>query len=223
MKIESITISTSNINETEQFYSDQFALKLLYKSDSELHYQAGQSVLKFIHSPTVPSIYHYAFNIPSNLLDSALLWASKRFTLIKNPLDKHVTTFENWNAQALYFYDNNGNLLEFIARYDLANPASNHEFDASKLSCISEIGIVTEEPLSLAKSWISEYHLNYFTKSPPTKDFLALGDDEGLLILVSPNRNWYPTTILAKKTPVKIKLENRGKSLRLETTICDDY
>jgi hypothetical protein len=30
-----------------------------------------------------------------------------------------MATFGNWNAQAVYFYDNNANLLELIALHDL--------------------------------------------------------------------------------------------------------
>ncbi len=219
MKISTLNILTSNLRETEQFYSDQLNLILLYKSETVLHYQAGFSTLVFTYSSTKPAVYHYAFNIPASLLDAALLWASQRFTLLSNPSDELITSFENWNAKAIYFYDNNGNLLELIARYDLKDNTTERVFDRSKITGISEIGIVTADPITLAEHWIKEHQLTYFKKTAPTKDFLALGDDEGLLILVSPSRNWFPTSIIAQKSNSKIQIEHRGQSVTLESGV----
>ncbi|MBW3520361.1 VOC family protein [Flavobacterium sp. NKUCC04_CG] len=219
MKIKTLTILTSNLRETEQFYSDKLKLTLLSKSETTLHYQVGFSTLVFTYSATKPAVYHYAFNIPASLLDSALVWASQRFNLITNPSNELITNFENWNAKAIYFYDNQGNLLELIARFDLEDRVQDLVFDQSKIGNISEIGIVTEDPITCAERWIQEHSLTYFKKTVPTKDFLALGDDEGLLILVSPNRTWYPTTIAAEKSLSKIEIKTAGTTIFLESEV----
>lgn len=215
MKITAITIETNSLIKTEHFYSDILHFNLSYKSDLELHYQIGHSLLKFIQTPNPTAVYHYAFNIPASLLDAALIWSTQNLELIKNPNDEWITTFENWNAQAIYFYDNNGNLLEFIARHDREEIVSTVSFDPSKVESISEIGIVTAQPMVLAEEWIDQHGLSYFEKSPPTKDFLAIGDDEGLLIVVSPQRNWYPTTIPARETATQIEISTEASTIHL--------
>ncbi len=217
MKILAITIETNDLDKTTQFYSEILQFDLCYKSELEVHYKIGHSLLKFVKTAHATAIYHYAFNIPSSLLESALNWARQRLEVIKNPTDQLITTFENWNAQAIYFYDNNGNLVEFIARYDRDESSKSASFDPSKIESISEIGIVTAEPMGLAADWIKQYGLSYFEKSPPTKDFLALGDDEGLLIVVSPQRNWYPTNIPARQTTTSIEFEIQDTTISLST------
>ncbi|MCP1996502.1 VOC family protein [Flavobacterium sp. HSC-61S13] len=219
MKINAITIETNSLENTQHFYSDILQFNLTYKSDLELHYKIGHSLLKFVETTKPIAVYHYAFNIPASLLDNALIWSTKHLKLIKNPKDEWVTTFENWNAQAIYFLDNNGNLLEFIARHDRKESIIADSFDPSKIEGISEIGIVTAQPMELAENWIEQYGLSYFEKSPPTTDFLAIGDDEGLLIVVSPQRNWFPTAIPARETltQIEISLADTG-SIHLSTT-----
>jgi hypothetical protein len=103
-----------------------------------------------------------------------------------------VANFESWNAKAIYFYDNNENILEFIARYDLDN-ATDILFDISSIQSISEIGIVADSPLILANKLVEENNLFFFAKSLKSEQFVTLGDDNGLFIIVETKRNWYPT------------------------------
>ena len=69
-----------------------------------------------------------------------------------------IAQFENWNANAVYFYDNNGNILEFIARHDLQNNQFT-PFNSESILNISEIGIVSEAPLELANQLIDKHGL----------------------------------------------------------------
>ena len=98
-----------------------------------------------------------------------------------------------WNAQSFYFFDNNGNLLELICRYDLPNSSQN-PFDAASFLRISEIGISTDSVADLAEQLRQQYHLLPFSKQQVMPAFAALGDEEGLLILAQQGRNWFPTS-----------------------------
>jgi hypothetical protein len=60
-------------------------------------------------------VLHFTFNIPHNQLDAAISWLQQFTSLLPVPGNGHIATFESWNAHAVYFYDNNGNLLELIA------------------------------------------------------------------------------------------------------------
>ena len=125
-----------------------------------------------------------------------------------------ITNFEAWNANAVYFYDNNGNLLEFISRHDLEN-ASTENFSSKSILNISEIGIVTENPLELGNRLIEKHTLEFFSKNNNIEVFSALGDDEGLLIIVKPNRNWYPTQTPSQSNPTEIRILNNENIFEL--------
>lgn len=215
MKLEHIQIQTSNIQKTAAFYQDILELPIIEKTIGSVSIQAGNSILKFIEEPSFQSIYHFAFNIPENKLNEAIEWCRNKVALIGIEDQDVITNFENWNAHAVYFYDNSGNLLEFIARHDLDN-SQNKAFSSKSILNISEIGIVNENPLELGNELISKYDLNFFSKNTNSEAFAAIGDDEGLLIMVRPNRNWYPTQIPSESNPVKITLENDENTIDLK-------
>jgi catechol-2,3-dioxygenase len=108
----------------------------------------GTSLLHFTENLALETKYHFAFNIPSNQVESALEWLNKKVDIILDADKQSITQFEDWNAQAIYFYDNNGNILEFIARHDLKDNSS-EDFSRNLIRCISEIGLVSDEPLKL--------------------------------------------------------------------------
>lgn len=209
MKLEHIQIQTNNIQQTRAFYEDILGLSIIENDSESITIKAGNSILKFAENPQFKSIYHFAFNIPENKLEEAIKWCKNKVDLILIENKNVITHFENWNAHAVYFYDNNGNLLEFIARHDLDNTQT-EEFSSKSILNISEIGIVNENPLDLGNQLIAEHELSFFSKNNNSEVFAAIGDDEGLLILVKPNRNWYPTQTPSESNKTDIRLENNG-------------
>ena len=214
MKLAHIQIQSSNIEQTATFYKDILHLPIIEKTKESVSIQAGNSVLEFIENPEFKSIYHFAFNIPENKLDEAIDWCKSKVDLIFIEDQKVITNFENWNANAVYFYDNNGNLLEFIARHDLDN-AQTEAFSSKAILNISEIGIVNENPLALGEQLIEQHGLEFFSKNANSELFAAVGDDEGLLIMVKPDRNWYPTQTPSESNKTAVRIENRGNKIEL--------
>lgn len=209
MNILEIEIQTDNLSETEKFYSELLGLQTKNKNQNSISFLAGQSTLTFIKSNRLKPKYHFAFNIPHNKLDEAIIWTSAKLDLIKNADSEIVSNFESWNAKAIYFFDNNGNILEFIARFDLDN-GSDEVFDISPIQSISEIGIVTDTPIKLADKLVEKNNLYFFAKGSKSEKFVTLGDDNGLLIIVETNRKWYPTEQEAVKHYTKIKISTNG-------------
>ncbi|MFL5808344.1 MAG: hypothetical protein ACJ749_02420, partial [Flavisolibacter sp.] len=111
--------------------------------------------------------------------------------------------FKNWNAEAVHFFDNNRNILELIARRDLDN-ASQRPFGPGSFLGISEAGIVTDNVKATSSALMKGFGLEYFSRQPALQHFAAIGDDEGLFIVVSKNRNWFPTQITSCIHPIKI-------------------
>jgi len=204
MNILEIEIQSDNLVETEKFYAELLGLTITRKDHNAISFLAGKSILTFTKSEGSNPTYHFAFNIPNNKIDEAVDWASSKLDLIESSDSRIVANFESWNAKAFYFYDNNRNILEFIARFDLDN-FSDSQFDISSILSISEIGIVTDDPISYAADLVANNDLSYFQKQPIKENFVVLGNDEGLFIIVKTQRNWYPTDHPAGKYFSKIR------------------
>ncbi len=209
MEILEIEIQTDDLLETENFYSGVLGLQMASKGPNSISFLAGQSTLNFIKSNKVNPKYHFAFNIPHNKLEEAIIWAASKLNLIQISDNGIVANFESWNARAIYFYDNNNNILELIARFDLHN-LTDKPFDISSFLSISEIGIVTDEPIKLADKLIENYSLNYFSKGSKSESFVTIGDDNGLFIIVKTNRNWFPTKQKSEKHFIRIRISTNG-------------
>lgn len=215
MRIKEIELLTDNLKETEKFYSEILGFKKLNSGSGKISFRTGNSVLVFNKSVNLKPKYHFAFNIPCNKLTEALEWIKGKTEVIKNPDDEFISDFKNWNAKAFYFYDNNGYIVEFIVRYDLEN-FSDKEFNSDSVQSISEIGIVTDEPMKLAESFNEKYQLCYFSKGPKRADFTVLGDDNGLIVISGQERNWYPTNDRAEKHYVKMIIESDNRLIVIE-------
>lgn len=214
MKLQHIQIQTNDLSKTIAFYTQTLGFQIIENNSTSVSFQIGSSILKFIENKNFDSIYHFAFNIPNNKLDEAIKWCDNKIDLIRIEDEKIITRFENWNANAVYFYDNNCNLLEFIARHDLDN-SETKSFDIKSILNISEIGIVYEKPLELGQDLINKHQLSFFSKNANSEVFATIGDDEGLLIIVKPNRNWYPTQTPSESNKTEIRLENNHKITEL--------
>lgn len=205
MKIKEIKIATNDLTQTVSFYTQALELTIDQRSDNSVSFKAGDSTLTFVENSNCNKpIYHFAFNIPHNQLSEAMDWLAGRVSLLPVTPESHIAAFKQWNANAVYFTDTNGNLLEFIARHDLNNER-NTAFSGSSIECISEIGIAVES----VPGYIAQLEVDYFAKQPPQEKFAALGDDNGLLIIAEENRNWFPTDIPAGRFPMEVDFDNQ--------------
>ena len=115
MKIKELVLFTGNIDKQRDFYSGTLELKEIKSvSCDEVSYKIGDSVLKFIQKNQATP-YHFAINIYSNKEQEALLWLKERVLILKDG-EYEIQNFESWNAKAIYFYDEDKNIVEFIAR-----------------------------------------------------------------------------------------------------------
>ncbi|RSC95912.1 VOC family protein [Tenacibaculum singaporense] len=218
MTLNEIEIKTTNIQTVKAFYANVLGLPTTQIDNKSIRIKIGTSYLKFIEdSKNPPPAYHLAFNIPENKLQEAIEWSKNRFEFVKEENEVLITNFENWNANSVYFFDIDGNVLEFIARHDLNNAAT-EQFNSNQILNISEFGIVKDRPDIYGKYLIDNYGLHLFEKNHNSETFTALGDDNGLLIIVKTNRNWYPTETPSKASTATIKLTNSGTETVLKIT-----
>src|SRR5438552_3652089 len=173
----------------------------------------GSTDLVFSETKQAEPFYHIAINIPANKIQEARTWLSNKLRLLWIAEYKSdIADFVNWHAKSVYFYDPAGNILELIARFDLHNPAPG-PFSSKQFLSVSEMGLVfKEDDLDKKTSeLLNQYQLSYFDKQSPLPQFRAVGDDEGLFIIVPEKRNWFPTLVPSGTFPMKIEFENKGK------------
>lgn len=189
MKIGALSLYSSDLDLQTSFYEDILGFPKIAAHDNFAQFQIGQTLLTLLKKESFTP-YHFAINIPSNKAPEAYQWLQRKVKLLKDGNDDFID-FKSWNARAMYFYDADRNIVEFIARKNLSVNSS-EEFTAREVLGISEIGM----PVSDIES---AYHQLCEFKEMPIYDgnfdrFCAAGDETGLLIIIDKSKKkWYPT------------------------------
>lgn len=172
------------------FYHEILGLPLLKQTRQLCSFRAGASILTFKFSPEEKDgpFYHFAFNIPENKIQYAEEWQLKRSSLIKPPArltdagaSKNIVHFRHWNAHSIFFFDPAGNVVEYIARHTLSNYAKG-DFSIKDILYISEIGLVVDDVAEAYQTISTQFGLGQYSTS--SSQFLAMGDEYGLLLLM---------------------------------------
>jgi catechol-2,3-dioxygenase len=205
MKILAIKLPSAKLDEQKSFYSGKLGFELLNESDNSFTIKTGNSKLTFTHNKdSAENYYHFAFNIPENQLNDAAEWLKQNVTLLEYE-NSDIIDFPNWNAHSIYFYDAQGNIVEFIARHNLNN-ASEEKFSANSIINISEVGLPVESVAEFYTELNEKLGLNLWYGN--TETFAAIGDEEGLFIAVTTKRNWFPTDKPCNIYPLEIKIQS---------------
>lgn len=213
MQINRVTIQTSALKELTAFYATLMELPVNSKNKNEITVMIGSTELVIQQASAADPFYHFAINIPSDKIEEAKDWLSARVELMwLADYKSEVADFVNWHAKSVYFFDPAGNIVELIARFDL-DSKMDEPFSSVQFLSISEIGLVfkTDEFDSSVNKLMQAYKLSYFAKQPPMPQFRAIGDDEGLFIVVPEKRNWYPTGKPSGIFPMQVEFENDAR------------
>jgi catechol 2,3-dioxygenase-like lactoylglutathione lyase family enzyme len=218
MQIKTLTLETSFLETLKEFYSSKLELPVESATDQLIVVRIGRSNLVFTETTEGEPFYHFAIDIPANKIEEAKEWLGEKVNLLN--MEDHqgeIANFTNWNAKSIYFYDPAGNIVELIARMDLDNEKS-EPFSAAQFLCISEAGLVFDDSVfnDQVDYLLQKYELANYAKQPPMDHFRAIGDENGLFVVVPENRNWYPTDKPAGNFPMSIEFENEGSEWSLE-------
>jgi hypothetical protein len=146
------------------------------------------------------AFYHFALLVPGDRFGAAFEWAQQRVELLGD-----VFEFENWDAEAVYFHDPAGSIVELIAHHGLEEHGRSGDFAADELIGFSELGIVGD-PKSLLRELETE-GLELWSGTVDEPDRLAFVGEKGrTLILAPPGRGWLPTDRPAEPHPVEYVL-----------------
>lgn len=202
MLLRFISLQTSCLEEMVDFYA-ALGLPMLARGPGYGVLRAGTTQLMWQQAPpgSLP-IYHFAFDIPRNQLNEAAAWLSQRLILLEQDGATQFD-FPDWNASSVYFYDPAGNIVEFIARANLANDHQG-EFGSEQILRVSELGWPVEDPQQAQQ----QFGLPAWRDYGP---FKALGGETGLILLVPEGRPWKPTDIPARMEPATVVCELDGE------------
>ena len=147
------------------------------------------------------AFYHFALLVPGDRFDAALAWGRERVELLGD-----VFEFENWDAEAVYFHDPAGNIVELIAHHGLEENGRSGGFTAAELLGFSELGIVGDKAQQLRR--LESRGLSLWDGTMDERDRLAFVGEKGrTVILAPPGRGWLPTGRQAEPHPVEFVLE----------------
>ncbi|SIT93508.1 VOC family protein [Pontibacter indicus] len=205
MKITALELQTDQPEALKTFYTQVLGLPLLSEDGASFSMQAGYSTLTFRAVEAPPrGGYHLAFHIPGDGVSDAATWLQNRVAFLHAPgATSPVVKHESWQAKALYFYDPAFNLLEVIAHR--SSPASRLPFGPEQLIGIAEVGLPVKDVAGFAQELRTKFGLPRWKSA--TALFEAVGDAEGLFIVVQEQRPWFPTQNPAQAMPLRVVVQ----------------
>jgi len=159
-------------------------------SDGVATIAVGLTTITLVEIPGSRESNHFAITIPSNQFAAAKKWLSARVEPISwGDGETELRLGEPWNSESVYFRGPDGIILELITRQHLAN-ASAEPFTSAQLLCVSEVGLGTPSVPAAFADVRRVFGMETFAGESP--DFTTVGDQHGLLILVTEGRPWFP-------------------------------
>jgi catechol-2,3-dioxygenase len=208
MKIISLALQTNQPEKLRAFYTETMGLPLLAEEESQFSVQAGVSTITFSTVPDrADGPYHFAFNIPRNRIREAAEWLQERVAFLYAPgATTPIVQHENWEAEALYFYDPDFNIVELIAHK--AAPESHAPFGSEQLIGLAEVGLPVTDVSGFARELREKLALPQWKTA--TALFEAVGNEEGMFIVVQEQRPWFPTQNPAMALPTRVEVQTAG-------------
>lgn len=201
-----VTLYTNKLDEVKGFYEYQLGFRIVEEDESSFMLAIGESQLVFRESER-PAFYHFAFNIPGNQFTLAKGWAKSRVELNRQEGMDEIY-YANFDADAFYFQDPAGNIVEFLGR---RNTDKMGDFTVDSLLNISEVSITTPHVAEVGKQ-IEEMEIPVRGNKgidPGSLNFLGQG--AAFIILVAPKRTWYFSKKKSEVHPLSIELTDGRK------------
>ena len=194
------------VPELARFYENLLGQSAERSDGGVVAVRVGETALELGPSAGSP-FYHFAFLVPGDRFEAALAWARAHVELLPDSeTGEPVFDFTNWDAQAVYFHDPAGSIVELIAHRGIGEQGATGPFEPDELLGLSEIGLVCEPP-ALAGDLVRELGLEVWDGTVEGDARLAfVGAKARTLILCRAGRPWLPTGRPAEAHPAEITL-----------------
>ncbi|NEW05685.1 glyoxalase [Paenibacillus sp. SYP-B3998] len=206
MNILKIEVRTKCLESIKQFYGDLLNFEIMEFSGNRMILQAGTSTIIFNEEDESEAFYHIAFSIPSNQLSEAKKWLENKGIELITKDNEDQFEFIDWSASACYFYDPDGNLIEFIAHHSIDHTSSD-SFQAKSILHVSEIGLPVDDVRVETKRICERFGLSLWRGDG--EQFAAIGDENGLFIVTDKNRPWFPDNRLPGMFPTAVTIKGK--------------
>lgn len=215
MKIDHLQLKTTRLSALRAFYTDTFDCSVTTGNSEAFTVEIGTTEVTFsaVDDGSDP-FYHFAINIPQNQFDDATTWLADRVDLLVDADTGEREFFsESWNTHQVYCLDSADNIVELIARHDLANDAE-RPFGSENFRRVSEIGLPVPDNRHAVRvigdnAGVSLYSGDDTSTVPEDESFTAVGDDYGMFIVVEQGRQWFPTRNQAAEVhPITVGLSD---------------
>ncbi|CAM3094515.1 VOC family protein [Paenibacillus lupini] len=210
MIIQHLELNTQLLLEQKNFYTQVLGMQMTEETADSFTVLAGYTRLTFKQAND-RSIYHFAFNIEENKLESAVHFLKERTPLLSEGQDE-IFHFKDWNAHACYFYDAAGNIVEFIARHNLVSQSAG-AFSIHDLIGISELGMPVEAVADTILYCSNELGFAPWRGNGTT--FQPIGDEHGLFIVATIDRAWFPTQDQAEAAPFTVTIAGSNEQVSI--------
>lgn len=203
MRISEVTIDVRDCRKAAEFYGSTMGLPVA-RTPGAATVTVGRTTLILRENADAQGCHHLAFTIPSNKFAASKHWVSQRTEVMSLRGEDEFEYAAGWNARSLYFPGPEGTVLEFIIRRDLDNAAAG-AFRPHDLECISEVGVAVPDVLSIVEVLSTRAGIEPYGLTPRDR-FSPVGTIDGLIILVTPDRPWFPAeTLLSGQSRILIE------------------
>lgn len=209
-----LSAPADRLDELRTFYGQ--ILDRVWSADGATGGHVGESQLVLTADEGNP-FFHVALLVPGDRFPAAYRWAAGALELVPDrTTGDAIFDFPDWDAQAVYFHDPAGNIMELIAHRGLVENGMTGGFDPSELAGISEVGVVGDPP-QLVDAIRSGLGLDLWDGGVDRPGGLAFVGERGRTLIVGrPGRGWMPTGRPAEAHRLTVTLDApRGGEVRL--------
>jgi catechol 2,3-dioxygenase-like lactoylglutathione lyase family enzyme len=185
-----LQVSEAAMSELDRFYRDELGLPAVGTG-----FRIGHTAVELVPVSDGRPFYHVALRVPRNRFAPAREWIAASAEVLED------TRFEGWDADACYFEDPAGNIVELIAHGELPEEGPDGPFAGTELLGVCELGLVGSDIRAMAGA-LGEIGIELCDGSLEPGGLAFMGDREGVLILCPEGRGWTPTGRPAEPHPV---------------------
>lgn len=179
MHITFLQLHTNNLPALQAFYSSLGFHVTLH--DEYIDIPIGTTLLRFqVDDTPLRGGYHFAINVAVPDIAIVRDWLRAHTPIIQSTQGTTIFQFDEWHAQAIYCYDPDNNIVEFIVRSDIVTHPHT-SFRVADSLCVSEIGLAcTDVPATIAQ----------FRNSVTIPDFFHITPIFGRLAIITVCSSW---------------------------------
>lgn len=205
MNVREITYRTTCVDDLREFYVGQLELPLVAERDDAFTTRFGRTEVTFeAAQPGADPFYHYAVRIPNGQMESARDWLADRLDLLETDEGDEIVEFARTNSESVYFFDPDGNLVEFTVRRDLDDPEPG-SFHPESAREVNEVGFPVEDVRAAVERITADTAIDPVVS--PSEPIVPTGDIYGMFIVLETGTEWFMTDEPAEAHPTSVVVE----------------